>query len=328
MPQRVFSGIQPTGALHLGNYLGAIQNYVALQEKYEAIYCVVDLHALTAHPDPQQLQKNTVEAVKVLLACGLDTSRCIVFVQSHVREHTELAWILSCVTAFGDLMRMTQFKDKSEQAQSKGDVTNTGLFTYPVLQAADILAYQASIVPVGEDQLQHLELAREVARRFNTIYGETFVEPLAMLSQARRIIGLDGEHKMSKSRGNDIGLLDPPEVVKKKLGPAKTDIRRVRRTDPGEPTECNIFSLHKFVTTAEKVSYIEQGCRSASVGCVECKGILGASVEEIAKPIRDRAANLEAKPQLVLDAIENGAARARKIASETLSSVRRRVGIQ
>ena len=236
MAQRVFSGIQPTGSLHLGNYLGAIQNYVELQNRYDAIYCVVDQHALTSHPDPNDLRTNTFEAVKVLLACGLDPKRCILFIQSHVPAHTELAWILSSVTAYGDLTRMTQFKDKAEQAATKGDIVNSGIFSYPVLQAADILLYQAAIVPVGEDQLQHLELARDIARRFNTIYGETFVEPQALLSPAKRILGLDGETKMSKSRGNDIGLLDPPEMVRKKLGPAKTDIKRVRRTDPGNPT--------------------------------------------------------------------------------------------
>jgi tryptophanyl-tRNA synthetase len=328
MPQRVFSGIQPTGTLHLGNYLGAIQNYVELQHRYEAIYCVVDDHALTNHPDPAELRANTREAVKVLLACGLDTERCILFVQSHVPAHTELAWILASVTAYGDLTRMTQFKDKSEQAASKGEVVNAGLFSYPVLQAADILLYQAAIVPVGEDQLQHLELAREIARRFNGIYGETFVEPAALLSPAKRIMGLDGETKMSKSRGNDIGLLDPPEVVRAKLRPAKTDVKRVRRTDPGEPNDCNIYSLHRFVTDAETRVKIEAGCRSASMGCVECKGILADSVERIARPIRERAEELDKHPERLDRVIADGARRAGAIASETLEIVRKRIGLR
>jgi tryptophanyl-tRNA synthetase len=328
MLQRVFSGIQPTGSLHLGNYLGAIHNYVDLQNRYEAIYCVVDQHALTSHPDPAELRRNTREAVKVLLACGLDPERCVVFVQSHVPAHTELAWILSCVTAYGDLTRMTQFKDKSDQAQSKGDIVNAGIFTYPVLQAADILAYNAEIVPVGEDQLQHLELAREIARRFNGIYGPVFVEPRALLSPAKRIMGLDGEFKMSKSRGNDIGLLDPPDLVRKKLGPARTDIKRVKRTDPGEPDDCNIYALHRFVTEPAQLATIETGCRTAGIGCVDCKGILAHSVERIAKPIRDRAAELDAHPERIESAIENGGRRANAAATKVLDTVRKAVGLR
>lgn len=328
MAQRVFSGIQPTGSLHLGNYLGAIQNYVALQERYEAIYCVVDHHALTSHPDPNELRANTIAAAKVLLACGLDPKRCVLFVQSHVPAHTELAWILSCVTAFGDLARMTQFKDKSAQAETKGDVVSAGLFTYPVLQAADILLYHAAIVPVGEDQLQHLELAREVARRFNHVYGETFLDPQPLLSPAKRIMGLDGETKMSKSRGNDLGLLDSADVIRKKLAPAKTDVKRVRRQDPGEPNDCNLFSLHRHVTDAATLARIEVGCRSASIGCVECKGILAESVDRIAKPIRERAAELERNPLIVEGAIRDGARRAGEMAQSQLESVRKKVGLR
>lgn len=328
MSQRVFSGIQPTGTLHLGNYLGAIQNYVELQERFESIYCVVDDHALTSHPDPAELRANTRAAVRVLLACGLDPSRCILFVQSHVPAHTELAWILSCVTAYGDLTRMTQFKDKGEAAASKGEVVSAGLFGYPVLQAADILLYRAAIVPVGEDQVQHLELARDIARRFNAIYGETFVEPQPLLSPAKRVMGLDGETKMSKSRGNDVGLLDPPSVVKEKLRPAKTDVKRVRRTDPGEPNDCNIFSLHRFVTDAASRARIEVGCRSASMGCVECKGILADSIESIARPIRERAEALDAEPGRIDSVIEDGGRRARRLADETMDLVRTRVGLR
>jgi tryptophanyl-tRNA synthetase len=328
MAQRVFSGIQPTGTLHLGNYLGAIQNYVALQDRHEAIYCVVDDHALTSHPKPEDLRANTIAAAKVLLACGLDPKRCILFVQSHVPAHTELAWILSSVTAFGDLERMTQFKEKAAAAASKGDVINAGLFTYPVLQSADILLYQAALVPVGEDQLQHLELARETARRFNTIYGETFVEPQPQLSEAKRILGLDGETKMSKSRGNDIGLLDPPEVVAAKLRSAKTDVQRVRRQDPGRPEVCNIFSLHKYITPAEKIPYIDKSCRTAAIGCTDCKAILAESIERISKPIRERAAELERNPGAVEEILRDGARRASAIANETLDMVRKKIGLR
>ncbi len=326
MPPRVFSGIQPTGALHLGNYLGAIRNYVELQDRFEAIYCVVDQHALTIRPTPDELRTSTRQVAKTLLACGLDPKRCTLFVQSHVPAHTELAWILSCVTAFGDLARMTQFKDKSEQAEGHGDLVAAGLFLYPVLQTADILLYRAATVPVGEDQVQHLELARETARRFNTIYGQTFVEPKALLSPAKRIVGLDGVHKMSKSRGNEIGLLETADQVRKKLGPAKTDEKRKRRQDPGEPNDCNIFSLHRHVTAPEDLARIETGCRSAAIGCVDCKGILADSIERIASPIRTRSAELDRDPAFVEEALRAGAEKANAIATETLAEVRRKVG--
>ncbi|HKE01762.1 MAG TPA: tryptophan--tRNA ligase [Planctomycetota bacterium] len=328
MRERVFSGIQPTGSLHLGNYLGAIRNYVELQDRHEAIYCVVDAHALTSRPDPALLRTQTREAARTLLACGLDPKRCTLFVQSRVPAHAELAWILSSVTAYGELMRMTQFKDKAEQAESAGDLVNAGIFTYPVLMAADILLYKASIVPVGEDQTQHLELAREIARRFNARYGETFPEPRALLSPAKRILGLDGVHKMSKSRGNEIGLLDPPELVRKKLAPAKTDEKRKRRQDPGEPNDCNIYSLHRQVTPPEKWPYIENGCRTASIGCLDCKGILAESIEVFAKPIRERAAALDADPGSVDRVLEEGAKRARAIADATLAEVQQKVGLR
>lgn len=328
MQRRVFSGVQPTGSLHLGNYLGAIQNYVALQDGYEAIYCIVDHHALTIRPDPRDLRSNVFEAARTLLACGLEPKRCTLFVQSHVPAHTELSWILSCVTSFGELSRMTQFKDKSDQAESKGEFVSAGLFGYPVLQAADIVLYKAAVVPVGEDQVQHIELAREIVRRFHAVYGELLVEPQALLSPAKRILGLDGQFKMSKSRGNEIGLLEPAESVKKKLAVAKTDEKRKRRQDPGEPNDCNIFSLHKYVTAPADVSRIETECRRAGIGCVECKGILGASVERIAGPIRERAAELDAKPELVRSALEEGAVKANEIAQKTLGEVRERVGLR
>ena len=328
MAARVFSGIQPTGSLHLGNYLGAIKSYVELQDRYDAIYCIVDDHALTIRPDPAELRANVREVAKTLLACGLDPKRCTLFVQSHVPQHTELAWILTCVTAYGELGRMTQFKDKSEQAESKGDFISAGLFVYPVLQAADILLYRASIVPVGEDQVQHLELARDIVRRFHSVYGETFVEPQPLLSPAKRILGLDGVHKMSKSRGNEIGLLEAPETIRKKLAPAKTDEARKRRQDPGEPTKCNIYSLHRFVTPAATLPVIEVGCRTAGIGCLDCKGILAESIETIAKPIRERAAAIDANPKAIDDALEQGARRATEIAGATIQQVRERTGLR
>src|SRR5262245_51819715 len=227
MAPRVFSGIQPSGSLHLGNYLGAIRSYVELQDRHEAIYCVVDDHALTSHPDPAELRRNTRDAVRTLLACGLDPRRCVLFVQSHVPAHTELAWILTCFTPVGDLHRMTQFKEKSEQAETKGDFVNAGILTYPVLMAADILLYKATLVPVGEDQVQHLELSREIVRKFAHAYGELFPEPQPIHTPAKRILGLDGVHKMSKSRPEGmIGLLESPAEIRRKLAPAKTDEKR------------------------------------------------------------------------------------------------------
>ncbi len=242
---RIFSGIQPSGELHIGNWLGAVQNWVRLQESYDCLFSVVDLHAITASYQPDELGRRTWEMAAGLLSAGIDPDRATVFVQSHVPEHTELQWLLSTVTPLGGLERMTQFKDKSTRVES----IPAGLLTYPVLMAADILLYRADLVPVGEDQIQHLELTREICRKWNGEFGrgeDFFPEPQPLLTEAKRILGLDGQAKMSKSLGNTIGLLDPPEEVWNKLRPAKTDPARVRREDPGTPEICNIYSLHRY----------------------------------------------------------------------------------
>src|SRR5689334_11651446 len=239
---RIFSGIQPSGALHIGNYLGAVKNWVELQHKYESFFCIVDYHAITIPYDPADLRTRTADMALGLLASGLDPEKCTLFVQSRVPEHTELQWIFNTITPLGELERQTQFKEKAARQES----IMAGILNYPVLQAADILLYKADLVPVGEDQVQHLELSREIARRWNAKFGEGyFPEPQARLTPTRRIMGLDGQAKMSKSIGNTVGLLETPDEMWKKLRPAVTDPARVRREDPGTPEICNIFHLHK-----------------------------------------------------------------------------------
>ncbi len=321
---RIMSGIQPTGNVHLGNYLGAIKSWVALQEQYESFFAVVDLHALTQQPEGPALRRAVREIAIALLASGVDGEKAVLFVQSRVPEHATLAWILSCVTQLGDLNRMTQFKDKS---QSQPHNVNAGLFTYPVLQAADIAIYRAEGVPVGEDQVQHLELAREIVRRFNGVYGQTFPEPKAILSPAPRVMGLDGETKMSKSRNNEIGLFEEPAAVAAKLRGAKTDPARLRRSDPGNPDVCNIFSYHKFFTDEATQAQIDRDCRSAAIGCVDCKKIVGRSIEAHIGPVRARAAALRAAPERVEEVLAAGAERARREAAATMALVRERIGL-
>ncbi len=321
---RIMSGVQPTGNLHIGNYLGALVNWVSLQESYDTFYCVVDLHALTQRPDPEALRNAVREVTIGVLAAGVDPERSTLFVQSDVPEHTELCWILTCMTQLGDLNRMTQFKDKSQQQPEN---INAGLFTYPVLQTADIVLYRADRVPVGEDQEQHLELARETVRRFNGIYGETFPEPQVVRSKAPRVMGLDGETKMSKSRNNEIGLFESAEETMQKLRGAKTDPARLRRADKGNPEVCNIFSYHGFFSTGEQRDEIAAGCRSAQLGCVDCKKLLAENLEAVKGPIRERGEALRNNPSQLEEILCAGAAKARSVAQETMAMVRSRVGL-
>ncbi|MFS8636973.1 MAG: tryptophan--tRNA ligase [Gemmatimonadota bacterium] len=321
-PKRVFSGVQPTGEAHLGNYLGAFKQWVELQDVVDCIFCIVDYHAITVAYDPAELPKRTFDMAVSFLAAGLDPDKCTIFVQSAVPEHTELAWLLNTVTPLGELERMTQFKDKSAGMES----VPAGLLNYPVLQAADILLYRADAVPVGEDQLQHLELTREIARRWNRLFGDYFPEPQALVGKAGRIRGLDGESKMSKSRGNTVGMLESPESIAAKVRNAVTDPQRVKRTDPGRPEVCNVFTLHGFFTPAEDVARIAQGCRSAELGCVECKRMLAESIARTFEPMRERAAELAAHPERVHEILGDGAARCRRLAQETIREVRERMG--
>lgn len=320
---RVFSGIQPSGELHTGNYLGAVKNWVDLQEKHECFFCIVDYHAITQDYDVEQLSSRTFDMAVSLLASGLDPQKCVLFVQSHVLEHTELAWVFMSVTPLGELERMTQFKDKSQRQES----VLAGLLNYPVLQAADVLLYKAGVVPVGEDQVQHVELMREIARKWNSRYGRGFFpEPDALVGPARRILGLDGQAKMSKSLGNTIGILDEEDGIWQLLRPAVTDPARVRKTDPGDPEVCNLYSLHRQFSPPATVEEVARKCRSAGWGCLECKRVLADNITAEFAPIRARAAELKSQPERVRDILEAGAERARVVARATMREVRERMG--
>jgi tryptophanyl-tRNA synthetase len=259
-----------------------------------------------------------------LLAVGLDPERCMLFVQSHLPEHTELNWLLMTVTPLGELERQTQFKDKSQRQES----VPAGLLNYPVLQAADVLLYRATLVPVGEDQLQHLELMREIARRWNTRFGGDFAfpEPQSLLSTAKRVLGLDGRAKMSKSLGNTIGLFESPETIREKLKPAATDPARVTRKDPGNPEVCNIFTMHQGFSPPETQRLVAHNCRTAGWGCLDCKRTLADHMIATLTPIRERAEPLRARPERVMEILRAGAAKAGALARETMARVRQRMG--
>jgi tryptophanyl-tRNA synthetase len=322
--ETIFSGIQPSGELHLGNYLGAVRNWVALQDKYRCFFCVVDYHAITQPFEPAEMQRRVRDMAADLLACGIDPARSTLFVQSAVPEHTELAWALSAVTPHGELGRMTQFKEKSEK---NPDNINAGIFTYPVLQAADIIIYGATRVPVGEDQRQHLELAREIVRKWNARFGQTFAEPEALFSSTPKILGLDGQAKMSKSLGNTISLREDDEAAWNKLRTAATDPARVRRTDPGDPDKCNIFTLHKFFSSAERQAEVRVGCTTAGIGCIDCKKRLFEGIKADMNRIRARRDELLATPETVDTILAEGARKARAVAADTMVRVRQRLGI-
>ncbi|HEY5087779.1 MAG TPA: tryptophan--tRNA ligase, partial [Gemmatimonadaceae bacterium] len=316
--------IQPSGELHIGNYLGAVRNWVELQHRYESFFCVVDYHAITGSYEPADLRRRTRDMAVSLLAAGVDPEKCTLFVQSAVPEHTELAWIFNSVTPLGELERQTQYKDKSSRQES----ILAGILNYPVLQAADIALYKSELVPVGEDQVQHLELAREIVRRWNAKFGiDFFVEPKPLLTETRRIMGLDGRAKMSKSLGNTIGLLEESAEIWSKLRPAMTDPARVRRTDPGTPEVCNIYHIHRAFSSPETVEHVAQECRSAGWGCIDCKRVLLNSMEAELAPIRARAAELRASPELVNEALAAGAASATIVASATLGDAKQIMGL-
>ena len=317
--------MQPSGEAHLGNYLGALRRWVSMQDEYDCVWCIVDDHAITSGGDPVDMPSSVFDLAVSFLAVGLDPERSIIFVQSDVHEHTELAWLFNAVTPVGDLERMTQYKDKAQHLES----IPAGILNYPILQAADILLYKADAVPVGEDQRQHLELTREVARKFNARYGETFpiTEPL-IGEDVGRILGLDGDTKMSKSLGNTVGILAEPDAVWDRVRTAVTDPQRVRREDPGRPEVCNVFSLHRFFTEENARTDIDAGCRSAELGCVDCKRILSDNIEISFAPYRERAAHYRAHPNEVCYVLDQGAERARTIASETMEEVRHKMGLQ
>ncbi len=320
---RVFSGARPTGRQHIGNYLGAIRNYVALQDDYHCVYCVVDLHALTTLTETKDIIDNTREMALDWLAAGMDPDRSIIFVQSHVPQVTELHTILSMVTPMGWLTRLPTFKEK---VRMQPDNVNYGLLGYPVLMAADIALYKADTVPVGEDQAPHLEFTREIVRRFNHHFGPTLIEPQIKLTPFPRVMGLDGVNKMSKSLGNHIELAASPEEIQQRVMTMVTDPQRQYRTDPGRPEVCNVFAFHGFFS-AEEVEEIENQCRKAEVGCVDCKRALARNLAARLASFRQRRAELAADHDLVWNVLADGAKRARALAQETIAEVKDRVGL-
>jgi tryptophanyl-tRNA synthetase len=321
---RVFSGARPTGRQHLGNYLGAIRNYVALQDDYDCIYCVVDLHALTTLEDTNKLRNWTYEMTLDWLAAGMDPERgTIIFVQSHVPQVTELHLMLSMATPLGWLTRLPTFKEKVRQHPEN---VNYGLVGYPVLMAADITLYKADTVPVGVDQAPHLEFTREIVRRFNHHFGDILIEPQGKFTDFPKVLGLDGEQKMSKSLDNHIEIAASPEEIEKKVMHMVTDPARRFRKDPGHPEVCNVFTLHGFFS-ADVVAQIETDCRSAAIGCVECKRLFAKNLANYFAPFRERRAALAADPDRVWDILSNGARRASAIAAETIAEAKASMGL-
>ena len=324
---KLFSGIQPTGLLHIGNYFGAIKNWVQLQKKYPSLFSIVDYHAITVPYQPKQMSKRILEATMDIISAGINTDKSIIFIQSTVPEHTELAWILNTITPIGDLNRMTQFKEKSKE---NAENINAGLFNYPVLMAADILLYKAEVVPVGEDQVQHLELAREIARKFNKTFGKTFPEPKPILTAGARIMSLNNPRKkMSKSHGAEsyIAISDSFEIILKKLAPAVTDPARQKRTDPGTPEKCNLYHLHRLVSDKKDLNCVVKGCTQAKIGCLECKHLLAKNLIKELKPIQEKKEYLKQHPEKIKKILEKGTKQAKEIAQKTIKEVKQKMGL-
>jgi tryptophanyl-tRNA synthetase len=321
----VFSGIRPTRAAHLGNYVGAFRNWLKLQDDYRCIYSIVTWHALfSEYMNSKVIKDYTFEVAVDLLSIGLDPEKCILFVQSDVKEHAELHLLLSAIIPIPWLERVPTFKEMQKEIPDK-DIYTYGFLGYPVLQTADIIIYKAEIVPVGEDQAFHLELAREITRRFNRFFNPVFPEPQILLTEVPKLAGTDGR-KMSKSYENAIYLKDSPQVIREKISTMVTDTRRKRRTDKGEPADCPVFSLHKAFVRKERQNELAAGCRSASVGCLECKKVVIDSLIELFAPYREKRKYYEKNPQLVWEIFEEGSRRARRIARQTLEDVHAALG--
>jgi len=317
---RVFSGARPTGRQHLGNYLGAIQNYVALQNDYDCVYCVVDVHALTTVETTQDLRQNTVEMVLDWLAAGIRPEESIVFVQSHVPQVMELHTYLSMVTQFGKLTELPTFKEKVRQ---QPDNVNYGLVGYPVLMTADIVLYKTDIVPVGIDQAPHLEFAREIVRSFNYRYGtKVLIEPQVKHTEVKKVLGIDGKEKMSKSLNNHIELALTPEETTARVREMVTDPARIKRTDPGNPDVCNVYTMHKIFSPQADIEMVNVECRRAGIGCVDCKKLLAKNLNQHLEPFRVKRAEFASKPDYVQEVLNDGAKRACVIAEKTIEEVR------
>ncbi|MGA9393677.1 MAG: tryptophan--tRNA ligase [Candidatus Sulfotelmatobacter sp.] len=348
--KRVLSGMRPTGKLHLGNYVGALANWVRMQDEYECFFVVVDWHALTTdYADTSRVKENSLEVALDWLAAGLDPEKCVMFTQSHVPEHAELHLLLSMITPLGWLERVPTYKEQRENIKDK-DLGTYGFLGYPVLQSADILIYKADVVPVGEDQVAHIELTREIARRFNSLYSESgfyahfrelqaeasgvgeqqlhfvFPEPQSLLTPAPKLPGTDGR-KMSKSYGNTILLTDPESVVRQKMKTMVTDPARVRRSDPGNPDVCPVGDLHKIFSDHDTMARVYEGCRSAGIGCIECKSWAADALVQLLNPMQERRKKFEENPRLAWDILEAGSERARKVAGETMKGVREAMGM-
>lgn len=323
----IMSGMRPTGKLHLGNYFGALENWVKLQNDYKSFHAIVDWHALTtAYEDTSELQQNIMEVALDWLSAGLDPDKCIVYVQSEIKEIAELFLLLSMITPVSWLERCPTYKDQLKQLEGK-NIANYGFLGYPCLMATDILVFKAKYVPVGEDQIPHLELSREIARRFNYLYGDTFPEPEALLTEAKVLPGLDGR-KMSKSYENAIYLSDSPEEIQKKVGSMITDPQRIRKNDPGNPEVCSAYALHKVFTELADLRETEEKCRGGAIGCVACKKMLADNLSNFLEPIRNKREMLAASPDTVMDILNEGAKKARESAAITLEEVREKMNLK
>jgi len=325
-PEIVVSGARPTGKLHLGHLNGALKNWLQLQQEYSCFFFVADWHALTTeYADPTGLRANAESMVLDWLAVGIDPEKAVLFSQSEVPAHAELFVMFSMIVPVPWLERVPTYKEQQEQLEGR-DLSTYGFLGYPLLQAADILVYKATGVPVGEDQLPHVELTREVARRFNRMYGEVFPEPKGLVMAAARVPGTDGR-KMSKSYGNAVDLTDDPRTVYDKLSKMVTDVRRKRRTDPGDPKDCPAFRLHEIYCTAEERAELEEGCKTASIGCLDCKKVMIRRVVEELEPIRLRRLQLDERPGLAAEVLAEGGQRARELADRTLAEAKKAMGL-
>ncbi|WP_320169117.1 tryptophan--tRNA ligase [Maridesulfovibrio sp.] len=322
---RIVSGMRPTGRLHLGHYFGVLVNWVRIQEDHECYFFVADWHAMTSeYSDPRKISGFVPELVKDWVAAGLDPEKCVIFHQSQVKEHAELHLILSMLTPLGWLERNPTYKELRQELIQK-ELNTYGFLGYPVLMASDILMYRPTMVPVGQDQLPHLELAREIARRFNFLNGEYFPEPQAMLTEDAKLPGLDGR-KMSKSYNNGIFLGEPIEEVRPKVMSMLTDQNRLRKSDPGNPEICNLYPYHKLLTDAEKCAEIEEGCKNASWGCVDCKKLLAEKMGEFLEPMQERRRKMDENPDIVWQILAEGTAKARAKAASNMAEIREKIG--
>lgn len=327
MMKRIFSGMRPTGKLHLGHLAGALTNWVRLQDEYECFFCIVDWHGLMSeYADSKMIRENCIEVLLDWLAVGIDPRRSVVFMQSHVPEHAELHLALSMITPLGWLERNPTYKEQILNMQNK-DLGTYAFLGYPVLMAADILLYKAEVVPVGEDQSAHLEITREIARRFNSFFGEVFPEPQMLLTPTPRVPGTDGR-KMSKSYGNAINISDPFDLIWEKLRTMVTDPARYRRTDPGDPDKCPVWDLHKvFTQDLDKRKELDRGCRTAGIGCIDCKKVLFENIKSALYPIQDKRRYYEAHREEFLDILYDGAKRAKSVAENVMEEVKASVGL-